>query len=224
MRSFMLHLLLAAAVLRSAAGRHEQASQGSILIPFGPRRTLTCFGAPRFFTDKYTPSLPVSSSGRNADKPGVMLKLPNFDVLFDDIAKVSPLAKQALTEDKPLGIKAIDPTDDVYKWKLLGDSASRLVSHVDRIDNYNNKGLPLVRLRSTLHGPLKKRAECFSELISVPNLRHKWDPTSDLVDTVYSADVKEIDIFQNYTYGETSLFGVGYVKTKQSVVSPREQL
>ena len=219
-----LHLLLAAAVLRSAAGEHERPLQGSII--FGSRRTLmTCFGSPRFFsTDKYTPAVPVSSSGRNADKPGVMLKLPNFDILFDDIAKVSPLAKQALTEHKPLGIKAIDPADDVYKWKLLGDSASRLVSHVDKIDNYNNKGLPLVRLRSTLNGPIKKRAECFSELISVPNLRHKWDPTSDLVDTVYSADVKEIDIFQNYTYGETSLFGVGYVKTKQSVVSPREQL
>jgi len=58
----------------------------------------------------------------------------------------------------------------------------------------------------------------------VANLRHKWDPTSDLVETVYSADVKEVDKFLGNKYGETSMFGIGYVKSKQSVVSPREQL
>ena len=36
--------------------------------------------------------------------------------------------------------------------------------------------------------------------------------------------MKEIDSYQANKYGETSLFGIGYVKSKQSVVSPREQL
>lgn len=48
------------------------------------------FGSPKYYTNKYIP----------ADQPGVQLKVPNFDALFDEICKVSPLAKQALMEDK----------------------------------------------------------------------------------------------------------------------------
>ncbi|KAL3774631.1 hypothetical protein ACHAW5_009574 [Stephanodiscus triporus] len=217
---FILVWSLAAAVTPVAAGRERSSlaiprRKGGARAPIcGSIRLLTGFGDPRFFTDKYIP----------ADKPGVALKLPNYDVLFDEISKVSPLARQALSESNPLGIKAINNTSDVYKWKVMADSSCRLVSHIDKIDNFQKKGVPLVRFRSTLHGPVKKRAECFSELISVANLRHKWDPTSDLVETVYSADVKEVDKFLGNKYGETSMFGIGYVKSKQSVVSPREQL
>jgi hypothetical protein len=209
----ILFLSLAAVFPIAAAGR-GRSSLGVRAPIFGSRRLLTGFGNPRYFSDKYIPS----------DKPGVVLKLPNYDVLFDEIIKVSPLARQALTEDCPLGIKAINITSDVYKWKVTDDSSSRLVSHIDKIDNFQHKGVPLLRFRSTLHGPIKKRALCFAELISVANLRHKWDATSDLVETVYSADVKEVDKFHGHKYGETLLFGIGYVKSKQSVVSPREQL
>ena len=220
MISLILFLPLAAAFPIAAAapaGRGRRSSLGGVRAPpiFGSSRGLLAgFGNPRYFSDKFIPS----------DKPGIAIKLPNYDVLFDEIAKVSPLARQALTEDRPLGIKAINGTSDAYKWKVTDDSSSRLVSHIDKIDNFQNKGVPLLRFRSTLHGPPKKRALCFAELISVADLRHKWDATSDLVETVYSADVKEVDKFHGHKYGETSLFGIGYVKTKQSVVSPREQL
>ena len=214
MISLILSLSLAAVFPVAAAGRGRSSLGGRVPIFGSSRRLLTGFGNPRYFSDKCIPS----------DKPGVVLKLPNYDVLFDEIIKVSPLARQALTEDRPLGIKAINGTSDAYKWKVTDDSSSRLVSHIDKIDNFQNKGVPLLRFRSTLHGPVKKRALCFAELISVANLRHKWDATSDLVETVYSADVKEVDKFHGHKYGKTSLFGIGYVKTKQSVVSPREQL
>jgi hypothetical protein len=41
---------------------------------------------------------------------------------------------------------------------------------------------------------------------------------------VYTADFDTVDDLNGHKYGKTSLLGVGYVKTKQSVVSPREQL
>mmetsp|Transcript_16319 Transcript_16319/g.29604 ORF Transcript_16319/g.29604 Transcript_16319/m.29604 type:complete len:300 (+) Transcript_16319:60-959(+) len=177
---------------------------------------MAAFGSPKYFTDKSIPS----------NKPGVVLKVPNFDVLFDHISNVSPLARQAMTEDNPGGIKAIDNAADVYKWKVTDSNSKRLVSHIDKIDNFQDKGVPLMRFRSTLHGPLKKRGECFSEIISVPDLRQKWDTTNAIFDTIFSAaSLDEVRKHQGNKYGEPSVFGIGYVKTKPSfVVSPREQL
>lgn len=176
---------------------------------------MAAFGNPKYFTNKYVP----------ANKDGVKLKVPNFDVLFDEICKVSPLAKQAFEQENPGGIKAIGKGDDAYKWKLTSSNPNRLISHIDKIDNFQNHGVPLLRFRSTLHGPTKKRGECFSELVSVTSLRQKWDIGNAMVDTIYSAaDLKEIETLQGSKYGVPSLFGIGYVKTKQSVVSPREQM
>ena len=194
--------------------------KGSVhrLPNFSSRRWVSAFGNPKFYTDKY-----ISSN-----EPDVKLKVPNFDSLFDEICKVSPLAKQAITEDKPGGINAIDDAADVYKWKVTDSNPNRLVSHIDKIDNFQKKGCPLIRFRSSLTGPtdhFDKTAICFSELISVASLRQKYDPTNDIVDTIYYADnLKELQGIQGDKYGQITLFGIGYVKTKQSVVSPREQL
>ena len=38
-----------------------------------PSKTISAFGDPKYFTDNYIPS----------NKPGVMIKVPNFDVLFE---------------------------------------------------------------------------------------------------------------------------------------------
>lgn len=38
-----------------------------------PSRTISAFGDPKYFTDNYIPS----------QEPGVMIKVPNFDVLFE---------------------------------------------------------------------------------------------------------------------------------------------
>lgn len=216
----MISLLVLLSAVPTTTARHELSS---LTIPrrgvpgpnFPSPRLMAAFGNPKYFTNKYIP----------ADKPGVVLKVPNFDVLFDEISKVSPLAKQALTEDNPGGINAIDNAADVYKWKVTDSNSKRLVSHIDKIDNFQSKGAPLLRFRSTLHGPSKKRAECFSELISVSDLRQKWDATNAIVETTYSAaSLNELKKHHGNKYGELGLFGVGYVKTKQSVVSPREQL
>ena len=40
---------------------------------------------------------PPAASGKKV--PGVALKVPNFDVLFDQVRAVSPLARQAFEED-----------------------------------------------------------------------------------------------------------------------------
>ncbi len=208
----MNSILILSAILRYGVG-HENCWSSRTHVA-GARRLLTGFGSPKFFTDKYVP----------ANEAGVMLKVPNFDALFVEICAVSPLAKQALT-DQPGGIKSIDKSADVYKWKVIESSPNRLVSHIDKIDNFQQKGVPILRFRSTLHGPTTKRSECFSELISITALRHKWDITNDLVDTIYSAaNLTDIQQYIGEEYGEISLFGIGYVKTKQSVVSPREQL
>ena len=174
------------------------------------------FGNPKYFTNRLIAS----------DKPGVDLKVPDFPTLFDQICEVSPLAKQAFTDDNPGGFQAVKSSDDVHKWKVTDNTPKRLVSHVDKIDNFQNNGVPLLRLRSTLHGPAKKRGLCLSGLICEQDLRRRHDATCDIVDTIYSAasldDVKELQA--NARYGEPTLFGVGYTKTKKSVVSPREQL
>jgi len=41
-------------------------------------KQLTAFGNPKYYSNKLI----------KADKPGVMLKVPNFDVLFEEICKV----------------------------------------------------------------------------------------------------------------------------------------
>lgn len=202
-----------------------------------PRNAIRlAFGNPKYFTDRYV----------STNKPGVMIKLPNFEVLFEvslepsvtseaicltkksllqDVCKVSPLAKQALNEKNPGGINAISKEDDACKWKVTDSfNPNRLVKEIDKIDNYQNNGVPIVRLRSSLSGPEKRRGECFAELITTEELRHQWDATNDIVDEIYAGDLEEVKKYQDPKYGTPSMFGIGYVKTKQSVVSPREQM
>jgi len=113
----------------------------------------------------------------------------------------------------------------MYKWRVTDSfNPKRLVKEVDKIDNFQNNGVPIIRLRSTLHGPHKKLGECFAELITTAELRHQWDATNDIVDEIYAGDLEELKKCQDRKYGTPSMFGIGYVKTKQSVVSPREQL
>mmetsp|Transcript_38996 Transcript_38996/g.81988 ORF Transcript_38996/g.81988 Transcript_38996/m.81988 type:complete len:385 (+) Transcript_38996:91-1245(+) len=215
----LLHVLLSA--LPAIAARQHLSSltprRSGVRVPNyqSPRRFMAAFGHPKYFTDKYIP----------ANEPGVVLKVPKFDVLFDELCKISPLAKQALTEPNPGGIKAINSSDDSYKWKVTDNNPKRLVSHIDKIDNFQNNGVPLLRFRSSLTGPSKQRGLCFSELVSTTDLRQKWDATNAFVDTIYSAaSLSEVKKLQEGKYGEPKLFGIGFVKTKQSIVSPREQL
>lgn len=229
MISFLLALSLSAVVLPIASSRPASPLLGSTI---GSRSNkngfiannnkvnpsiITAFGNPRYYTSDVIPS----------DKPGVNLKVPNFDVVFNKICKVSPLAKQAFYDDRPGGIASITDDADVHAWKVTENNPSKLVSHVSKIDNFDDLGIPIVRLRSSLEGPVTKPGfgESFSELISVDRLRQRHDASNAIIDTIYSAaSLDEVKELQGSKYGEPRLFGVGYTKTKQSVVSPREQL
>ena len=207
-----------ALLLARAVAIHEVGTQQRPYVPssFIPRRSvIAAFGNPKYYSNNFVP----------ADRDGAQLKVPKFDVFFDELQKVSPLVKQALHEENPRGISAIDDAADVYKWKHMERHPNKLISQVDKIDNFQGHGVPLIRVRSTLRGPSKQKGIYFSELISTAELRQKWDATNKIVDTIYNAaDINDIKKFQGDEYGEPVLFGVGYVKTKQSVVSPREQM
>lgn len=114
---------------------------------------------------------------------------------------------------------------DVYKWKVTDSyNPNRLWKEIDKIDKFGNKIPPLIRMRSTLHGPTKRRGETFADVFSTSELRQQWDITNDVVDEIYAGNLDELRQYQDERYGNCSMFGIGYVKTKQSVVSPREQM
>jgi len=216
---FLLILSVALLASRAVAIHEGVGTQQNPYNPsFIPRRhhvVITAFGNPKYYSDNFV----------RADKNGAKLKVPKFDVFFDELQKVSPFVKQALHEEKPGGIAAIDDTADVYKWKNMERHPNRLISQVDKIDNFQNNGVPLIRVRSSLRGPSKQRGIYFSELISTTELRQRWDATNKVVETIYNAaDLDDVKTFLGDDYGEPELFGIGYVKTKQSVVSPREQM
>lgn len=214
-----LLLTLSVALLARAVAIHEVVGtrQSPYNPSFIPRRhhMIAAFGNPKYYSDNFV----------RADKNGAKLKVPKFDVLFGELEKVSPFVKQALHEENPGGIATIDDTADFYKWKNMERHPNRLISQVDKIDNFQDNGVPLIRVRSSLRGPLKQNGIYFSELISTAELRQKWDATNKIVETIYNAaDLGDVKRFMGDDYGEPVLFGIGYVKTKQSVVSPREQM
>ena len=171
-------LILSVALLAKAVAIHEVV--GTQQNPYNPsfilRRhhvvVIAAFGNPKYYSDNFV----------RADKNGAKLKVPKFDVFFDELQKVSPFVKQALHEEKPGGIAAIDDTADVYKWKNMERHSNRLISQVDKIDNFQNNGVPLIRVRSSLRGPSKQRGIYFSELISTTELRQRWDATNKVVE------------------------------------------
>lgn len=101
----------------------------------------------------------------------------------------------------------------------------KLVHQISKIDNFQGKQAPLLRLRSNLRGPLQSRGFVFSQLLTDFDLRTKWDPNvAENYPLHEPLDMSMVDDAMMYRFGETRRFGVGYVRTKQTVVSPREQL
>jgi len=157
---------------------------------------------------------------------GVEIELPDFEELFSRIRQVSPLADKIISgEHTGKGLKEIDdgfhPVG--YKWKTVESNARRIVHQVDKIDNFQELGTPLLRFRSTIDGPFVP--EKFADLIMEIDDRARWDPAIAEVDERYPIhDLDAANIAMNFEYGSCSKLGVGYCRTKQSVVSPREQL
>ena len=173
------------------------------------------FGDPRYFTDRRVPS----------NVPGVDLKVPDFDVLFEQLREVSPLADQAFAEAAPGGLPALRGGGERHRWKTVAANPARPLSRIEKIDDFQGKATPLLRFRASLTGPKKQRGYCFSDLISDLELRKQWDATLAVVQEDYcSADLADVAGYLRPDQGTPARFGIGYVKTKQSVVSPREQL
>lgn len=111
-----------------------------------------------------------------------------------------------------------------YQWKTVESNKRRVVHQVDRIDNFQELGAPLLRFRSTIQGP--HVPEKFANFIMNLDDRSRWDPAIAEVDErypVYDLDAANMAMGVG-RYGDCSKLGVGYCRTKQSVVSPREQL
>lgn len=118
-------------------------------------------------------------------------------------------------------LHGIDPIG--YKWKTVESNTRRSVHQVDKIDNFQQLGTPLLRFRSTIDGPFVPRK--FANLMMDLGDRSRWDPAIAEVDERYPIhDLDAANIAMNFEYGDCSKLGVGYCRTKQSVVSPREQL
>jgi len=112
------------------------------------------------------------------------------------------------------------------KWKNLQKSKGKLVSQIDRIDNFQNLGPPLLRWRASMKGPCHGMA--FADFIMNTDKRQMWDPQIESVCELYPIfDLDAANIAMGFgKFGDCKKLGVGYTKTKAHPIgiSPREQL
>lgn len=110
------------------------------------------------------------------------------------------------------------------KWKTVESNKKRTVSKIEKIDNFQGLGAPLLRFRSTLKGPCV--GEPFANFLTTLDNRQKWDTQ---IDDVYEAyPIKDLDaanIAMGFKYGDCSKIGVGHCVTKANFgIDAREQL
>lgn len=155
---------------------------------------------------------------------GVEIELPNFDELFNRIREVSPLANMAIEGDKGSFEDADEKYSSDLKWKRVERKPRNTVFQIDKIDNFQGLGCPIVRFRSTIKGPCV--GEKFAQFIMDLDERAKWDPQIDIVDEIYPIyDVDAANIAMNWEYGDCKRLGIGYCQTKSNpIVDGREQL
>jgi hypothetical protein len=158
---------------------------------------------------------------------GVEIELPNFEELFKRIREVSPLASVAIDGDCN-GVSGFETADAKYKtnlkWKNVNKNKRNTVFQIDKIDNYQGLGCPIVRFRSTIQGSCV--GELFAEFIMNVDERSKWDPQINMVDEIYPIyDVDAANIAMNFQYGDCKRLGIGFCQTKSNpIVDGREQL
>jgi len=155
---------------------------------------------------------------------GVEIEIPNFDELFGRIKEVSPLA--ALAVDGKEGNFQV--ADELYpsslKWKKLESNKRKTVHQIEKIDNFQGLGCPIVRFRASLKGPCIGMK--FASFIMDLEERKKWDPQIEQVDEIFPIyDVDAANIAMDFQYGDCKRLGIGYCQTKSNpVVDGREQL
>lgn len=95
---------------------------------------------------------------------------------------------------------------------------------VEKIDNFQGVGVPILRFRATLEGPCI--GEGFANFIMNTEDRKKWDSQ---IDNVYEAypilDLDTANTAMGFKYGDCSRLGVGHCLTKPNLgIDAREQL
>jgi len=155
---------------------------------------------------------------------GVEIELPDFDELFGRIKEVSPLAAMAI-DGKEGGFAVADQMySSNLNWKKVEANSRRTVHKIEKIDNFQGLGCPIVRFRSSLEGPCVGMK--FAEFIMNIDERSKWDPQILQVDEIYPIyDVDAANIAMDFKYGDCKRLGIGYCQTKSNpIVDGREQL
>lgn len=110
------------------------------------------------------------------------------------------------------------------QWTTIEENPRRLVNQIEKIDNFNGKGAPILRFRSSMKGPCV--GEYFADFIMTLERRALWDPQIEEVFEIYPIhDLDAANIAMSFgQYGDCARLGVGYCRTKANVVSAREQL
>lgn len=155
---------------------------------------------------------------------GVEIELPDFDELFGRIQEVSPLANMAIDGERGgFGVADAQYKSNL-KWKKIEANNKRLVHKIDKIDNFQGLGCPIVRFRSTIEGPCV--GALMAEFVMNVDERAKWDPQIALVDEIFPIyDVDAANIAMDFQYGDCIRLGIGYCQTKSNpLVDAREQL
>lgn len=170
---------------------------------------------------------------------GVEIELPDFEELFGRIQQVSPLSRLVIEENDVGGngkgsegtiggFKSIDDGSwpkELGTWKKIESNPKKTVHLIDKIENFQNLGCPIVRFRASIKGPCSgtKMAEFIMDLSE----RKKWDPQIEDVDEIYPIyDTDSANLAMGVgRYGDCSKLGVGYCQTKANIITDgREQL
>lgn len=111
------------------------------------------------------------------------------------------------------------------KWKNIHTNKKSTIHHIDKIDNFQSLGCPILRFRSSLKGPCNGHK--FTSLMMELKERERWDPQILQVDEIYSIyDTDAANIAMGVgKYGDCNKLGIGYTQTKSNfVIDGREQL
>lgn len=168
---------------------------------------------------------PVSQ--RNEFQSRTEIELPEFELLFERIQMASPLAKLVMEGNSQGGFDAIDDKSHFpeLQWKKVEANERSTVHRIDKVERFQAIKTPLLRFRATINGPCL--GEKFSNFIMDLEERKKWDDQIAYQEELYPIDdVGVVDEMHGDVdrFGKCVRVGVGYVRTKQGILSPREQL
>lgn len=131
----------------------------------------------------------------------------------------------ALTRSSFLSLFPLPIAPSGYKWKNVEKNKNKVVRQIDRIDNFQNLGPPLLRWRASMTGPCD--GLLFADFIMNTDKRRRWDPQIESVSEMYPIiDLETANIAMGNKFGDCLKLGAGYTLTKSHPIgiSPREQL